>query len=151
MVSRNPVLRNNNQIKPAELQTQQQNKIDAARVQQQILAQNSITILRAKITEYENARDAVQAVQSACNVSIDTWQTTQFSLATNSEDIKKVDVFEGEMAEALESAVKNGLGQINDGITSGRMLSGVLSSQIVTINNRIAQLQAEIVNWSKML
>lgn len=94
-----------------------------------------------KIRECQNALRGVQSVRSNCASKKTEWQRS-FSLLEKNDlsQVKKTDLFEGEIAEALYGKVSQASGEIYLGIAKAGELEGALGSQCTRLEMKIAEL-----------
>ncbi len=110
---------------------------------------NQISNLESERTIYENAKTSVEQARTSCSNEKTAWETTvgRFS----GKEVKKTDVFEGEMANALETYVNDAKEENNNAITEAGNLVAGLDSQIDKIESKISQLSTQITNWRNQL
>ncbi len=101
--------------------------------------------INEKIKDCKTAKTEIQTVRNSCVNKKEDWQTSYNGLAKNQElsDVKKKDVFEGEMAEGLKSKVADAMNQISSGLSKAETLGNSLDSQITKLENKISDLEAE--------
>ena len=94
-----------------------------------------------KIQECQNALRGVQSIRSNCASKKTEWQRS-FSLLEKNDlsQVKKTDLFEGEIAEALCGKVSQVSGEIYLGIAKAGELEGALGSQCTRLEMKIAEL-----------
>lgn len=107
-----------------------------ARIRQEIRG------LEAEIREYENAKSKVQDAKDSCRKESGEWQETVGQLVK--KEIKQTGVFEGEMANKLETYVNEAKKENDDAIQKASDLISSLGTQINKIDDRISLLNSRI-------
>lgn len=95
--------------------------------------------------ELKNMRPAKEKVQNAkanCNTEVTSWQETVGKFAQ--KEIKQPDVFEGEMANKLETYIDDAKEENDKGIEKAAELVTELGTQIDKINKKISFLNNSI-------
>lgn len=101
-----------------------------------------IRALEAEIETYEAAKEKVQNAKTNCNTEATSWQETVGKLAQ--KEIKQSGVFEGEMANKLETYMEEAKEENNSGIERATELVTDLGTQIDKINDKISLLNSRI-------
>lgn len=95
-----------------------------------------------KIDDCTNAKSSIQVVKNLCNNKKNEWQECFRTLDTNSDlcEMKKTNLFEGEMASALQGQVGDVRNQIRTGILKSDDLGQALSDQCQKLEIEIEDL-----------
>lgn len=101
-----------------------------------------IRSLEAEIETYEAARGKVQSAKNNCNAETDRWQETVEKL--EQKEVRQAGIFEGEMANALETYLHDAGEESNTAITEATTLITDLGRQIDKINDKISSLNSSI-------
>lgn len=101
-----------------------------------------IRALEAEIETYEAAKEKVQNAKTNCNTETTGWQETIGKLAQ--KEIKQSGIFEGEMANKLETYMEEAKEENNTGIDRATDLVTELGTQIDRINDKISFLNNRI-------
>lgn len=112
----------------------------------------SIASLEAQIREVEEkietckrVKEMVQNAQSSIQPKQNSWGVSYLALSGNEElkDVKKTDVFEGEMADALKQKVADVCLSIEKGREITDNLLEALKTQNTYLDQKIQELEAE--------
>lgn len=98
--------------------------------------------LEVELKEYEAAKEKVQNAKANCNTEVTSWQETVGKFAQ--KEIKQPDVFEGEMANKLETYIDDAKEENDKGIEKAAELLTELGTQIDKINEKISFLNNSI-------
>ena len=93
--------------------------------------------LEVELKEYEAAKEKVQNAKANCNTEVTSWQETVGKFA-------QPDVFEGEMANKLETYIDDAKEENDKGIEKAAELVTELGTQIDKINEKISFLNNSI-------
>ena len=109
------------------------------------MAFSGLKEINNNILECLSAKAEVETVKNNCTTKRKEWQDSFNKLADNSElaEVKKTDVFEGDMAETLQAEVDDAITQITKGISKADHLEDALDRQVTKLEKRIQQLKAE--------
>lgn len=113
---------------------------------------NEINAVDSQITIHNTAKEALQNAKNdfqnkLINLKNSDSEFDQGDVAA----IKKTDVFEGDMATALESKVNTLKEDISEMIMSCDNLIRTVDAELTAIDNKIAALQNEKINWENRL
>lgn len=109
--------------------------------------------LDEEIASYTEARDPVITAKNSCRNTKDNWQNSYNGLANNTDlaQVKKKDVFEGEMAGKLATKVSDAMTSLSSGLSAAEGLTNALDKQIQKIEDKIQELRDERQSWYNML
>ena len=105
---------------------------------------NDIAAIDREITELITSRGEIERVRTRRQNRRRSWRTAHDTLNNDSTltDVKRVDVFEGEMANSMASRVADLLSDIKRSFGREEPIGRALQRQITRINNRISSLQS---------
>lgn len=122
------------------------------------MSQNSwiweeIRNLNEKINDCNSAISEIRTVRGDCASKKTDWQSSFNKLADNQElmNVKKTNVFEGQMANGLQSKVADAADQIRTGISKTGTLESSLDSQITKLEEKISDFEDEISRLKQQL
>lgn len=101
-----------------------------------------IRSLEAEIETYEAAREKVRSAKNNCHAETDRWQETVGKL--EQKEVRQAGIFEGEMANALETYIHDAGEENRTAITEAATLIMDLGRQIDKINDKISSLNSSI-------
>lgn len=109
--------------------------------------------LNVKINDCNSAISEIRTVRGDCVSKMTDWQSSFNKLADNQElsDVKKANVFEGQMANGLQSKVADAVDQISTGISKTETLESSLDSQIAKLEEKISDFEDEISRLEQQL
>ena len=98
-----------------------------------------------EIAAHNTARALVVAVKTSCQAEVGTWEGNYSTLAGDDTlmNVRKDDVFEGEMAEGMKSRVADIMNDINISLTRARNIETALGSQVTRLDNEITRLESQ--------
>ena len=101
--------------------------------------------VKKKISKCEKAEGKVAKAKTGCNQQRDTWKGSYNKLKNNEElkQVKKKDVFEGEMADGLSVRVNAMSEKIGNTLNLADSLGSSLSTQLNKLKSKIAELKKE--------
>lgn len=110
---------------------------------------NEIMSIDMKISEYETAKTALEAVKKTCNGHITNLDDSHKKLTGNQDlsAVKKSDVFEGEMADKLATRIAAYQADMNDLITKANEIISDIDTQLSTISTNVDTLKQNRVTW----
>ena len=110
-----------------------------------IMTQARLREISSKITQYSSAKSAIEDIKRDCAREHQNWKTDFNRLANNRElsEVKRKNVFEGNMADILHSEVGDAISQIKKGVTEAEALEGALGIQIARLERKIQDLKSE--------
>ena len=99
-----------------------------------------------KINHCTNAKSSIQNVKNSCNSKKNEWPESFRTLDNNSDlcEVKKTDLFEGEIATALQEQVGDARSQIQTGISKADDLEQALSDQCQKLETEIEDLNQHL-------
>ena len=105
-----------------------------------------IRATREKINHCTNAKSLIQNVKNSCNSKKNEWKES-FRILDNDSDlceVKKTNLFEGEMASVLQGQVGEVRSQIQTGISKVGDLGKTLSDQCQKLETEIENLNQHL-------
>lgn len=110
-----------------------------------IMVQARLREIDNKIIKYSSARSEIEGIKCACAKKHESWKTDFNRLANNRElsQVKRKNVFEGNMADILHTEVGDAISQIKKGIEKSEALEGAMEKQIRRLAREIQDLKAE--------
>lgn len=109
--------------------------------------------LDEEIASYTRAREPVVTAKNSCRNTKDNWQNSYDGLANNPDlaQVKKKDVFEGEMAEKLGTKISEAMTSLSSGLSAAEELTNALDNQVQKIEDKVQELRDERQSWYNML
>ena len=101
-----------------------------------------IAVIDAKIAKYQTAKEALQSVKRTVASDKTSFKSSYNDFARNS-DVKKPDVFEGEMVNELAVRVVTFKTYTNVAVSKAEGIETAITSLISAIESRIKSLQEE--------
>lgn len=110
-----------------------------------IMKQVRLQEIRSKIIQYSSAKSEIESIKRDCAKEHENWKTDFNQLANNEElsEVKRENVFEGNMADILHSEVCDAISEIKKGVAGAETLEGALGLQIKRLEGKIRDLKAE--------
>ncbi len=108
----------------------------------------SIESIRHKMEQIHECRTAIHSLRTAqadFDGCLGGLERKKKDLAEYA-NIKRTDIFEGEMAEFCKESIDNTLTAIGDILSCGRGLSEEVDNQIQILREKIRELEHEIIN-----
>ena len=122
------------------------NTLTAAEIEAQRVAEirRKIAELEAKKDKYESAKERVENVQKTCRTENSNWSSKIKVFSNQINEVVKMDLFEGEIAEQLKKHASSLKGSMNNGVASANALCAALGSQIAKIQTKIDEYDRKI-------
>ncbi len=110
-----------------------------------MMVQARLREISNKITKYTSAKNEMENIKRDCVRKHESWKTDFKRLANNRElsQVKRKNVFEGNMADMLHTEVGDAISQIEKGIEKSEALEDALEKQIKRLERKILDLKAE--------
>lgn len=110
-----------------------------------IMKQVRLQEIRSKITQYSSVKNEIEGIKRDCAKEHENWKTDFNRLANSRElsEVKRKNVFEGNMADILHREVGDAISQIKKGVAGAETLESVLGIQIKKLEGKIQDLKAE--------
>lgn len=102
-----------------------------------------IAEVEKKIKECKQAKQNVTSVKSKVVSQISSWKQSYRRLNSELKAVKRTEVFEGELANALKDRVSDTDGKIKAGMGKAESLQSALSKQITNLERKIRELEEE--------
>lgn len=110
-----------------------------------IVKQARIREINNKIIKYSSAKSEIEGIKRDCASEYENWNMDFNRLANSRElsEVKRENVFEGNMADILHREVGDAVSQIKKGIAQAKTLENALGIQIKKLEGKIQDLKAE--------
>lgn len=110
-----------------------------------MMTQARLREISSKITRYTSAKNEVENIKRDCARKHESWKKDFNRLANNRElsQVKRRNVFEGNMADILHTEVGDAILQIKKGIAKSEALEDALEKQIKRLERKIQDLKTE--------
>lgn len=97
-----------------------------------IVKQARLRDISIKIIQYSSAKSEIESIKRDCAKEHENWKTDFNRLANSRElsEVKRKNVFEGNMADILHREVGDAISQIKKGVAGAETLESVLGIQI---------------------
>lgn len=112
--------------------------------------ENEIQAIDDKIDQCITSKTNLQNKKSTCQTSIDRLNTKNGDLLDES-DVKKTNIFEGEMAKALAKKVAEIKSDFKEDVSAAEKVLTAVDSQITAIDKEIANLRSTRKSYQQQL
>lgn len=102
-----------------------------------------IAEVEKKIAECKTSKSKIESAKSQASSKKDGWEQSYRRLSGELKEVKRTDVFEGEIADALKDRVGDADEKIKTGLSKAAVLLNALSRQMSYLVEKIRELEEE--------